>query len=120
VFTTRHARTVLRHARQSREAAGSTELPPQTHNRAARRSEEEGLDEQHCHLRPRRTRDRHDPNLCIDAVGWERYVGANGAVVGMDMFGASAPLKELQGKFGFTPEAVVGIATARFAASAAG
>ena len=58
--------------------------------------------------------------LCIDAVGWERYVGANGAVVGMDTFGVSAPLKELQGKFGFTPEAVVGIATARFEASAAG
>ena len=58
--------------------------------------------------------------LCIDAVGWERYVGANGAVVGMDTFGASAPLKELQGKFGFTPEAVVGIATTRFTASAAG
>ena len=47
-------------------------------------------------------------------------MGANGAVVGMDTFGVSAPLKELQGKFGFTPEAVVGIATARFAASAAG
>jgi transketolase len=58
--------------------------------------------------------------LCIDTVGWERYVGANGAIVGMDTFGASAPLKELQGKFGFTREAVVGIATARFAASAAG
>ena len=59
--------------------------------------------------------------LCIDDVGWERYVGANGAVVGMDTFGGSAPLKVLQGKFGFfTPESVVGIATARFAASAAG
>jgi len=58
--------------------------------------------------------------LCIDAVGWERYVGANGAVVGMDTFGASAPLKELQGKFGFIREVVVGIAKARLAASAAG
>jgi transketolase len=58
--------------------------------------------------------------LCIDAVGWERYVAANGSVVWMDKFGASAPLNELQGKFGFTREAVVGIATARFAASAAG
>jgi transketolase len=58
--------------------------------------------------------------LCIDAVGWERYVGANGAVVGMDTFGASAPLKELQGKFGFIREGVVGIAKARLAASAAG
>jgi transketolase len=52
--------------------------------------------------------------------GWERYVGANGAVVGMDTFGASAPLKELQTKFGFTPDAVVGLAKAQLAASAAG
>jgi transketolase len=52
--------------------------------------------------------------------GWERYVGASGAVVGMDTFGASAPLKELQTKFGFTPDAVVAIAKARLAASAAG
>jgi transketolase len=52
--------------------------------------------------------------------GWERYVGANGAVVGMDTFGASAPLKQLQTKFGFTPEAVVEIAKARLAASVAG
>ena len=52
--------------------------------------------------------------------GWERYVGANGAVVGMDTFGASAPLKELQTKFGFTPDAVVGIAKARLDRSAAG
>jgi transketolase len=52
--------------------------------------------------------------------GWERNVGANGAVVGMDTFGASAPLEELQTKFGFTPEAVVGIARSRLAASAGG
>jgi transketolase len=37
-----------------------------------------------------------------------------------DRFGVSAPLEELQTKFGFTPEAVVGIAKARLAASAAG
>ena len=37
--------------------------------------------------------------------GWERYV-PNGAIVGMSTFGASAPLKALQTKFGFTPEAV--------------
>jgi Transketolase, C-terminal domain/Major Facilitator Superfamily len=36
--------------------------------------------------------------------GWERYVGATGAIVCMSTFGASAPLKELQTKFGFTPE----------------
>jgi transketolase len=37
--------------------------------------------------------------------GWERYV-PNGAIVGMSTFGASAPLKALQTRFGFTPEAV--------------
>jgi transketolase len=39
--------------------------------------------------------------------GWERYVGASGRVIGMETFGASAPLKELQKKFGFTPENVI-------------
>ena len=36
-------------------------------------------------------------------LGWERYVGASGHVIGMKTFGASAPLKELQKKFGFEP-----------------
>ncbi len=39
--------------------------------------------------------------------GWERYVGRSGHVVGMNTFGASAPLKELQRKFGFEPDQVV-------------
>jgi transketolase len=38
--------------------------------------------------------------------GWERYVGWSGRVIGMKTFGASAPLKELQRKFGFEPERV--------------
>ena len=42
--------------------------------------------------------------------GWERYVGLTGAVVGMRTFGASAPLKALQQKFGFTPAHVVAMA----------
>jgi transketolase len=42
--------------------------------------------------------------------GWERYVGADGAIVGMSTFGASAPLTQLQTKFGFTPDAVVAAA----------
>jgi len=42
--------------------------------------------------------------------GWERYVGTAGRVIGMKTFGASAPLKELQKKFGFEPEHVVGTA----------
>jgi transketolase len=43
-------------------------------------------------------------------LGWERYVGAAGRVIGMTTFGASAPLKELQRKFGFEPERVVAVA----------
>ncbi len=43
-------------------------------------------------------------------LGWERYVGAAGLIIGMKTFGASAPLKELQRKFGFEPERVVAAA----------
>jgi transketolase len=39
-------------------------------------------------------------------VGWERYVGLKGKAIGMRSFGASAPLKELQKKFGFEPDSV--------------
>jgi transketolase len=42
--------------------------------------------------------------------GWERYVGCSGHVIGMNTFGASAPLKELQRKFGFEPERIVAAA----------
>ncbi|HUD49390.1 MAG TPA: transketolase [Candidatus Baltobacteraceae bacterium] len=42
--------------------------------------------------------------------GWERYVGTGGSVIGMKTFGASAPLKELQKKFGFDPDHVVAAA----------
>ena len=42
--------------------------------------------------------------------GWERYVGAAGRIIGMETFGASAPLKELQKKFGFEPDRVVLVA----------
>jgi transketolase len=40
-------------------------------------------------------------------LGWERYVGPSGLVIGMQTFGASAPLKELLRNFGFEPERVV-------------
>jgi transketolase len=43
-------------------------------------------------------------------LGWERYVGTSGRVIGMHTFGASAPLKELQQKFGFEPDRVVAVA----------
>ncbi len=39
--------------------------------------------------------------------GWDRWVGLGGAIIAMSTFGASAPLKELQKKFGFTLENVV-------------
>ena len=42
--------------------------------------------------------------------GWARYVGATGHSIGMRSFGASAPLKDLVKKFGFTPEHVVAAA----------
>jgi len=42
--------------------------------------------------------------------GWERYVGSSGAIIGMQTFGASAPLKELTKKFGFTVDNVVNMA----------
>ena len=43
-------------------------------------------------------------------LGWKRYVGDAGVVIGMKTFGASAPLKELQRRFGFEPERVVTVA----------
>jgi transketolase len=42
--------------------------------------------------------------------GWDRYVGPSGRVIGMTTFGASAPLKELQRKFGFEPSRLVAVA----------
>ena len=43
-------------------------------------------------------------------LGWANYVGPHGRVIGMKTFGASAPLKELDRKFGFEPEHVVSVA----------
>jgi len=48
--------------------------------------------------------------LAVEAgagLGWERYVGSDGAVISMERFGASAPAKVLFEKFGFTVENVV-------------
>jgi transketolase len=44
-------------------------------------------------------------------LGWAEHVGPRGRVIGMKTFGASAPLKELQRKFGFEPERIVSVAT---------
>jgi transketolase len=48
-------------------------------------------------------------------MGWERYTGLRGTIIGMKTFGASAPLKELQVKFGFTGENVYAAAKAQLA-----
>jgi transketolase len=47
--------------------------------------------------------------------GWERYVGTSGKSIGMKTFGASAPLKDLQKKFGFDPGNVVAAAKEQLA-----
>ena len=46
-------------------------------------------------------------------LGWDRYVGDQGAIVGMHTFGASAPLKQLLTRFGFTPDRVADVARER-------
>jgi transketolase len=51
------------------------------------------------------------------SLGWDRYVGDGGTVVAMHTFGASAPLRQLLGKFGFTPDAVAQAARERVAAT---
>jgi transketolase len=48
-------------------------------------------------------------------LGWARYVGRDGHSIGMETFGASAPLKELQKKFGFVAENVIDAARAQIA-----
>jgi transketolase len=56
--------------------------------------------------------------VCVEQAstfGWGEYVGSRGARIVMHTFGASAPLKELQGKFGFTPDKVVAAAKAQLA-----
>jgi transketolase len=47
--------------------------------------------------------------------GWHRYLGSTGEAIGMRTFGASAPLKELQKKFGFSAENVVAAAKRQLA-----
>jgi transketolase len=47
------------------------------------------------------------------SFGWERYTGFKGQIIAMQSFGASAPLKELQTKFGFHPENIVAAARAQ-------
>ena len=46
-------------------------------------------------------------------IGWDRYVGPGGAMIGMHTFGASGPIEDLMKHFGFTPEAVLAAAHAQ-------
>ncbi len=50
-------------------------------------------------------------------IGWDRYTGSGGAVIGMHTFGASAPAAALQSKFGFTPDKVLDAARKQAARS---
>ena len=52
-------------------------------------------------------------------IGWDRYVGRTGAQVVMHTFGASAPMRDLQRKFGFTPECVYDAAKRQLARTVA-
>ena len=49
------------------------------------------------------------PRVAVEAgvtLGWERYVGEDGLIIGIDTFGASAPASVLAHEFGFTPERI--------------
>jgi transketolase len=49
------------------------------------------------------------PKLAVEAgstQGWWKYVGSNGGVIGLDRFGASAPLKKVMAELGFSAENV--------------
>ena len=39
-------------------------------------------------------------------LGWERYVGTEGAIMGMSTFGQSAPFADVEAEFGFTVDTV--------------
>ena len=48
-------------------------------------------------------------------IGWDRYVGTAGTKIGVRTFGASAPIEDLQTKFGFTQEKVLAAAKEQIA-----
>jgi transketolase len=58
------------------------------------------------------------PKLAIEAgvtLGWQKYVGDNGTIIGLDRFGASAPLEQVMKNLGFSVERVVNEALALLA-----
>jgi transketolase len=80
------------------------------------------LFEQHCRSRPDYRTEVLPESVTArvsvekaSTLGWTRYVGVHGHSIGMETFGASAPLKELQKKFGFTVENVVAAARSQVA-----
>ena len=53
------------------------------------------------------------------SLGWERWVGDEGAIIGLDHFGASAPAGTIFEKFGFTADRVADVGAAGRARRAA-
>jgi transketolase len=52
-------------------------------------------------------------------IGWDRYAGSAGTIIAMRSFGASAPIKDVMAKFGFTPDKVMDAARQQIARNAA-
>jgi transketolase len=48
-------------------------------------------------------------------IGWDRYAGCGGAIIGMHSFGVSAPIKDLMQKFGFVADKVIAAAESQIA-----
>ncbi len=58
------------------------------------------------------------PRIAVEAaarLGWDRWIGCDGAFIGMDSFGASAPAEDLYRHFSITPEAVASLALGKIA-----
>jgi transketolase len=75
------------------------------------------LFEQHCRRHPEYRDEVLPPAVTArvsveqgSTLGWARYVGTGGESLGIDTFGASAPLRDLQLKFGFTPDHIAAAA----------
>jgi transketolase len=75
----------------------------------------EGQDEAYRHTVLPPAIDRRVAVEQASTLGWERYTGSKGTIIGMKTFGASAPLKELLVKFGFTGEHVLSAAKEQLA-----
>jgi transketolase len=68
------------------------------------------FDKQELSYRQKVIGDKKALRVAIEAavgLGWERYIGEDGLMIGMADFGASAPCQDLMQHFGFTAEAIV-------------